>query len=106
MVDSDSLKELFGPEVEFGVVSVERIDADSVKMIIEQIAREEAVLGVWGAVFDGEGPAGGAAEGPPGLRVCGGSVVAETSPDLYRGVVPAWVVHSAVSGGAATWSGD
>ena len=46
---SDATSVLFGLEDEFGVLEVERIDPATVKVIIEQAAREGAVPGVRGA---------------------------------------------------------
>jgi transposase len=49
----------------------------------------------------GEGSAGDAAEGSPGLWADGGAVVAETSSDLWGGAVPTQVVHPGLGGGPA-----
>jgi hypothetical protein len=64
---SDPTSVLFGLEDEFRVLEVQRVDVSSVKLLIEQTAREGPcpTCGVLsGAV---EGSAGDAAEGPAGL---------------------------------------
>ena len=84
---------LFGIEDEFDVLSVDRLEPGQIKIIIESVSRE------------GPCPACGVISGrvkdrplrritdPCGERSADAAVVAERSPGLCRGAVPAEVVH-------------
>ena len=62
---SDATSVLFGLEDEFRVLEVQRVDVSSVKVIIEQTAREGSCPACGGALGCGEGSVGDAAEGSP-----------------------------------------
>ena len=79
---SDATSVLFGLEHEFSVFEVEPVDITTVKVIIEQTAREGAVSRLWGAQRHGEGPSGDAADGSPDRWADRGAVVAKAPPDL------------------------
>src|SRR5215208_4689746 len=102
----DATAVLFGLEDEFGVREVERIDAVTVKVMIEQMAREGPCpdCGVFtGTVKDRPVMR---LKDVPAIRSASRDVVAETSAGLRRAVVSAEDVHPAGCCGAVEGSGD
>ena len=78
---SDATSVLFGLEHEFSVLEVQRIDTATVKVIIEQAAREARVRSA-ACLGHGEGSVVDAVEGSAGVGTDGPAVVAEAPPDL------------------------
>ena len=102
----DATSVLFGLEDEFGVLDVERVATGTVKVVIEQKAREGPCPEC--------GVLSSAIKDRPVTRVkdlpaCGSdrrAVVAETSPRVHRDAVPTADIHPGLLGGAAPRPGD